>query len=153
MLNIYVEDKNVIFKSYIESGLVNVLETKPDYYVLIESKSCSCDTLHGIAVHNSSILINNLDLYIKGHENYILEYKSKEEIITALFWLLKSNFLTFDVKVKTSQLSRHLSERFFSIKYKSCGCREYTLNGEPIFCLETIVVSSRNTGPTVKSVI
>lgn len=153
MLNIYVEDKKVIFKSYIESGLVNVLETKPEYYVLIESKSCSCKTQHGIAVHNSSILINNFDHYIKGHENYILEYKSEEEIITAIFWLLKSNFLTFDFKLEKSKFNRHLSERFFSIKYKSCGCKEYEFNGEPIFCLENTVVSSRNTGPTVKSVV
>lgn len=153
MLNIYVEDKNAVFKSYIESGLVNVLEKKPECYVLIESKSCSCDTQNGIAVHNSSILINNFDHYIKCHENYILDYKSKEEIATAIFWLLKSNFLTFDYELEKSKFTRHLSERFFYITYKSCGCKEYELKGEPIFCLKNTVVSSRNTGPTVKSVI
>lgn len=153
MLNIYVEDKNAIFQSYIESGLVNVLETKPDCYVLIESKSCSCDTRNGIAVHNSSILINNFDHYIKGHENYILDYKSNEEITTAVFWLLKSNFYTFDFKLEKSKYTRHLSERFFSIHHKPCGCIEYKLTGEPIYCLKNTVVSSRKTGPTVKSVI
>lgn len=153
MLNIYIENKSAIFKSYIESGLVNVLETKPECYALIERKSCSCNTRNGIAVYNSSILINNFDNYIKGYENYIFDYKYNEEITTVIFWLLKSNFYTFDFVLEKSKYTRHLSERFFSIYHKSCGCIEYKLIGEPIYCLKNTVVSCRRTGPTIKSVI
>lgn len=153
MLNIYVKNKNKIFKSYIESGLVHVLETKPEYYALIENKSCSCDTRNGIAVNIDSILINNLDNYVKGHENYVIEYQSPRELKTAIFWLLKSHFYMFDFKIEKSKFTRYLSERFFSICYEPCGCIKYTLSDEPIYCLKNIVVSSLKTGPTVKSVV
>lgn len=153
MLNIYVENKKDIFKSYIESGLVKVLDTKPKYHVLIENKSCSCNTRNGIAVDYSSIFINHLDHYIKGHENYVLEYKCETELKTAIFWLLKSNFYTYDSKLEKSNLTLYLSERFFSINHQPCGCIQYTLTEEPIYCLQNIIVSSRKTGPTIKSVI
>lgn len=153
MLNIYVENKKDIFESYIKSGLVQVLETKPEHYALIEKKTCACDTRNGIAVNNKSILINDLDNYVKGHENYIIEYKSYRELKTVIFWLLKSYFYMFDFKVEKSKFTRYLSERFFSIRYKPCICIKYTLSEEPIYCLKNIVVSSLKTGPTVKSVI
>lgn len=153
MLNVYMEDKNKIFSSYIESELVNIIDTKPEHYALIESKPCACNSRNGTSVQNSSIIIKNLDNYIKGYENYILNCQSEEEIKTVIFWLLKSNFYTFSSRVENRKYKRNLSERFFYIYYKTCGCIEYELRGEPIYCLKSIVVSSRKTGPTVKSVI
>lgn len=157
MINIYVEEKNQIPLSYVKSQIVNILETKPNSCMLIESKSCACNTKNGIAVHESSIIIDDIDNYVTSHENYILNCKNKNEIITAVFWLVKSNFYTYDyhfIKEYTIKMfKRNLSERFFNVKHKMCNCVEYELTREPIYCLKSNVVSSRKIGLTVKSVI
>lgn len=155
MISIYITDKNLIPLPYIESGLVNVLENKPEHSGLIESKICACYTKKGVAVKEFSILINNLDNYVKSFETYTLDCYSIEEVKTSVFWLLKSHFYTFGYKLKKDEprYERCLSERFFSIKYKNCGCIKYKLKREPVYCLESIVTSSNGIGPTIKSVI
>lgn len=155
MVNVYVEEGNENIIPYVKGKIVNILNTKPTHYFVIEKKSCACNTKNGIAVDEFSIIINNLDNYVKCHENYVFEFGSKNELETAIFWLVKSKFYSFDYKIQTDPVKyyRCLSEKFFYISYEKCGCIKYKTRGKPIFCMENIVVTSNNVGPTIKSAI
>lgn len=177
MLNIYTENEHQNFSLFVESGLINIVQQKPNIYVLIESKTCACNTRDGIAVNEWSIFITDYEKYVKSYEYYFVNCNTKEEVVTAIFWLLKSYFQTFigtrnnplynknksvplddenkpvEKKICKYIYEKQMSERFFYIYYEKCGCIKYELMGDPIYCLKSIVVSPRTKGPTVKSVV
>lgn len=151
MLNVYTKDGNFPISSYIDSGLVNLVKSKPDF--IIEKKDCACDTKNGIAVKTYSIFIDNSDNYVKHHETYLFDFESEEEIQTVVFFLLKSHFQTFGCTFKDGYFKRSYSEDFFYVRSKMCGCIEYELKGKPVYCLESVVVSSSKISTTIKGVL
>ena len=161
MLNVYMDEKNENIVPFVKGGLINILNVKPKHYFVIEQKTCACNTKNGIAVDGFSIIINNLDNYVKCHENYIFEFGSKNELESAIFWLVKSKFNLYDYKfekvtcenIKKVVFNRYLSEKFFYISFEKCGCKRYTTRGKPVLCMESMVITSNNIGPTIKSAI
>lgn len=153
MINIYSEKSEEMFSSYLKSGIISILKKKPKNYILIEHKTCACNTKNHIAVKELSIFIKNVDNYVKSYENYIIDFESEDELTSIILWLSKSRFLKYDYGMTNKKFTRYMSENFYEVYYKSCGCIEYKLTTYPIYCLEHIVVSSKKIGPTVKSVL
>lgn len=162
MVIVYIpEGKDFPIPSYLEEGLVTCQE--PEIYQTIEKQKCACNTIDGLAVNNQSIILSNEDLYIVGSSAYKICFETETEFITAVFWLVKSNFYRitsiftkfFSQRTQKNEttLQSHLSSTFHVKNYLQCGCIEYILEDTPVYCLKHIVLSGIKKGPTINSVI
>jgi hypothetical protein len=98
---ILYQKNQIPFPHYVKNKIIEkVINVEPENYILIESKSCACDTRNGISVKDKSIYLNSKENKVISHIYYSIDYETDQEFETAVLWLVKSKFCTpmFEIK-------------------------------------------------------
>lgn len=159
--HVYTLDKSAsgFLKLADAEGLIRVFQcsTPPEKSVFIQRfDSCACYDTEKLIVDGDSIIVNNGQHEIVGYPAYVLPPDwTEEEVLTIVTWLSRRKFHTFTQRIMFNTLNRFLEPaRFFKVKKLNCGgCYRHKLNGLPVFFLKHTVLSSRNKGPTLESVV
>ncbi|GFT26020.1 uncharacterized protein NPIL_16941 [Nephila pilipes] len=118
---------------------------------------CACSCPSQLVVQGKSIIVPRDQQVVNAFPCYALPKEcTSEEMVTVVTWLTRHKFWTFANTLENGSLVRYLTpQRIFRLQpHPSCDqCEQHLLEGEPVFCLKNIVLSSQNKGPTVESVL
>lgn len=118
-------------------------------------KECACrDTL---VVRQRTIIVPRGTHFVNEYPYYqIPAAATDEEELTLVTWLTRHRFSSFGCKVTKSKMERFLSPNaiFQTRNHPTCvRCEQHCMIREPVFCLKSIVLSAKNKGPTIQSVL
>ncbi|GFX43070.1 uncharacterized protein TNCV_2711141 [Trichonephila clavipes] len=161
MAHLYVPQEllNDAFLQHAAQEKLITLETRePKVCAHIEHHPvCACDSSCQLVVQGKSIIAARDQHIVSAYPCYALPKDcTSEEIVTIVTWLTRHQFWTFATTLENGSLVRYLTPHFiFSMQpHASCDqCTQHTLEGEPVFCLKSVVLSGQNKGPTLESVL
>lgn len=124
-------------------------------FTIERDKMCACHD--EMVVKDRTMIIKKGTHEVTGYPCYGLPLNcTLEEELTIVTWLTRERFLSFGHAIEKGVLKRFLvpNKIFQKQSHSSCNsCEVYGMIREPIFCLKSIVVSMKNKGPTVESVL
>lgn len=152
-----IKDSFPAAEYFANEGLIDIVKSPPlpPCIATIGKGNCACNTTHELIVDNKCVFFRDEENQLNSFPAYKLDGQfNDEELITILTWLTRSKFYIFQSNIQDGSLCRFLSRNIFKEQKSSCQrCYKYFLKGTPVFCLKTIVVSGRNKGPTLESVL
>lgn len=147
------------------ASLVQLVPVLTEPYALFDrTDSCACSTRHGLAIQGRSILVRQSQHAVVGYPLYTLPPDCTfEETFVIVTWLLRHRMKTFQSAIveggpysksfthkqtlKRTQGTQHLFQKTL---YGTC-CERYTLQKDPVFMLNSMVLSPYGQGPTLES--
>jgi hypothetical protein len=140
---ILYQKTHIPYPHYIDGVIDKVVSVEPKNYILIESKSCACDTRNGIAVQSKKMFVKSKEGAITGSIHYAIDYDTPIEFETAILWLVKSRFQAIVLK----------HGAFKNPEVLTCGCNSYERMGIPVYCTPKKIVCRKQSGLTIKQVV
>lgn len=153
-----------------DEGLIQLqLNEIPEASCVIERFDDACLAKCGMAVTDQSLVVDLNKHVINGYPAYVLPMHCSDlEATLVVAWLTRRHFQTNGTAVeknvamkrylkgKSSSMVRFLQSTngYFFKSQLACGkCIRFRPRGDIVFCLEHIVLSGQNKGPTIESVV
>lgn len=124
------------------------------YAFFDRTDTCACPTRNALAIQGRSILVRHHQHMLLGFPLYALPSDcTVEETYVIVTWLFRHRLKTFQSTIVNGSLKRTLGNRtlFQKTPHGEC-CVRYTLLKDPVFMLQSIVLSLYGKGPNLESV-